>query len=253
MLKQQPRRWPWSGIKTALDVVATLAMAVAACMLVWAVIRSPARRPSSPPSVPTDPVSIDGAATLGTSTARVAIVEFSDFQCPYCRKFAKETLPELKAKYIDSGLVKFVFRHNPLTTIHAQARAAAEAAECAGRQGKFWDVHDRFFQDPPKLMDADLIEQARAVGVDLSEFRKCLAGQTADRVSQDTALARTLKLSGTPAFLIGRVESERVYVSRVIPGATPFADMAAALDQALAIGDGRKQALRSLQEEGGRR
>lgn len=252
MSKQQPGRWRWSDIKAALDVVATVAMAVAACVLLWAVIRSPARPQSAPP-VPTDPVSINGAATLGTSTAGVAVIEFSDFQCPFCRKFARETLPELKAKYIDSGLVKFVFRHNPLTTIHAQARAAAEAAECAGRQGKFWDVHDRLFQDPPKLMEADLVEQARAVGLDVSEFRKCLAGQTADRVTQDTALARTLKLTGTPAFLIGRVESERVYVSRVIPGATPFAEMAAALDQALALGDGRKQALKSLQEEGGRR
>lgn len=99
----------WNGIKAGLDLVATVAMILAAGVIVWAVTRSPAARTRSAPPVPTEPLSIEGAPTLGTGTARVAIVEFSDFHCPYCRSFARETLPELKTKYIDTGLAKLVF------------------------------------------------------------------------------------------------------------------------------------------------
>ena len=143
-------KWGW---RTALDVTATGAMLVAAAVVIWATLVKPARsanastKPATP--IPAEPVSLEGAPILGAAAAKVAIIEFSDFECPYCARFFQDALPELRAKYIDTGKVRLAFRHLPLP-MHQRARAAAEAAECARRQSRFWEFHDQFFTNPGK-------------------------------------------------------------------------------------------------------
>ena len=88
----------------------------------------------------------NGDHVLGNPNAKVAVIEYSDFECPFCRRMFSETLPKLKENFIKSGEVKFVYRHFPLRSIHEDAQKAAEASECAGEQGKFWEYHDIIFQ-----------------------------------------------------------------------------------------------------------
>ena len=147
---EQPPR-PRPNLRSVLDIVATLAMIAAAGAIIWTTLGrsapTAARPGRAPIPVPTEPVPLEGAPILGNPEAPVAIVEFSDFACPFCGRFSKDILPELKAKYIDTGQVLLAFRHLPLDRIHPRARPAAEAAECASRQGKFWRFHDLLFAD----------------------------------------------------------------------------------------------------------
>jgi protein-disulfide isomerase len=162
------------------------------------------------------------------------IIEFSDFQCPFCAKFSQETFPALKNQYVDKALVKFAFRHLPLTRIHPRAWQAAEAAECGARQSKFWTMHDQLFANPSRLEETDLRTYARSSGLDLRLFNSCLAGEARDRVTWDSQSAQTLKISGTPSFLIGVLQSDgRVKVQHVLSGAAPLAEFAKALDPLL--------------------
>jgi protein-disulfide isomerase len=207
-------------------------MLIAAGVLIWDVARSGNAASPSPaaPAVPANPVSISGAASLGDSAAKVVVIEFSDFQCPYCRQFASRVFPMLKAQYVDTGTVQFVFRHMPLSGIHAQAFHAAEAAECAARQGLFWPVHDRLFKSPA-LEDADLRGAARAAGVDMRVFEACLQGAAAEQIRSDVALAQALKVNGTPTFMIGvREGPSSVRVHDVAPGAGSIEALAKIID-----------------------
>jgi protein-disulfide isomerase len=164
----------------------------------------------------------------------VAVIEFADFQCPFCGQFAKDTLPQIKARYVDTGKLLYVFRHNPLTQIHSRAEASAHASECAAQQGKFWRFHDRLFKDPRKLEQTDLLGYAGDARLDIEVFQRCLAGRLPERVTVDFELAKTLKLTGTPVFLVGRLMAGgRVNVSQVLTGVQATAEFAAALDRVL--------------------
>jgi protein-disulfide isomerase len=226
------------SLRSILDVTATFAMLIAAGVVIWTMLIRPAQMARGPEPrpipVPAEPVSIAGAPVLGHADARVAMIAFSDFECPFCGRFANEILPEIKAKYVDTGKVKFVFRHLPLTRIHSRAVPAAEAAECAARQEKFWEFHDQLFADPKKLQDVDLSAHAKAVGLNQETFSACLQGQTSARVREDANLAEGMQLTGTPAFLLGVVQPDgRVKVAEVVSGARPAANFAANLDKIL--------------------
>ena len=215
-----------------------IAFIIAAGALVYAaVFRNDAQAPvqakgdrpvENAPPLPTEPVSVAGLATRGSETARVVMIEYSDFECPFCMRFARETLPELDRQFIATGKVRLVFRHLPLGK-HRFAQKAAEAAECAGHQGKFWPMHDRLFLDPKSLADEDLRAHASALGLDSPAFETCQAGLMADRVQSDSASARLLGVTGTPAFFIGTVETDgRVRIRQRLKGAQPIRLFAAA-------------------------
>jgi len=185
-------------------------MLVASGVISWTVI---GRQPGSAAnterlSVPAEPISLDGAPTLGQPDARVALVVFSDFECPFCGRFANEIVPAIRSRYIDDGRVKMAFRHLPLNGIHPKAFQAAEASECGARQGRFWEFHDQFFADQQKLKTADFLSYARALGVDETAFGGCLRGGASDRIQQDLALAERLHITGTPTLLLGRVRPD---------------------------------------------
>lgn len=230
-----PSRW-----RGALDVVAALTMTAAGLVILWGALfagrpKTPAVRGHIP--LPAEPVSIEGASTLGDLNAPVAIVLYSDFQCPFCARFATDTMPELIRRYVEKGSVLLAFRHFPLTQIHAQAEMAAEAAECAGQQGRFWQMHDLLFQNQRRLTKTDLASHAEVVGLEGKRFGECLAGEMKAQVRRDAESAARLGIRGTPGFLIGALEPGlRVRVKRTLAGAGSPKTFMAELDLALGRG-----------------
>lgn len=153
-------------------------------------------------------LSIADAQTMGSPTAKVVLVEFSDFQCPYCGRYDKETHDSIKKEFVDSGKVRQVFMHLALPN-HPQAKAAAESAECAGRQGRFWEMRKQLFINQASLSSLDAIAGlADTIQIDRKAFQTCLNGQTSATVERHLKAAEKLGLRSTPSFLIGR-EAER--------------------------------------------
>jgi len=191
------------------------------------------------PTTPTDttPVyaSVDDDASKGSQDAPVTIVEFSDFECPYCEKFYTETLPQIEKDYIDTGKVKLVFRDYPLnpdcnpsmtSQLHPDACKAAEAAECAKDQGKFWEYHNKLFENQQSLSIVDLKSYAVDIKLDTKEFNSCLdSGDKAEEVSKDAVEGSTYGVSGTPWFSIN---------GQVLSGAYPFSAFKEIIDAQLA-------------------
>lgn len=141
-----------------------------------------------------------GAPSKGSATAPVTLVEFSDFQCPYCQRI-NPSLEEIHAAYGDQ--VRLVFMQFPLASIHPQASKAAEAALCADAQGKFWPMHDALFAQPKQLALGDLKRRADDLGLDTAAFDQCLdGGQTSGEVRRQVAAGRAAGVSGTPTFTV---------------------------------------------------
>lgn len=157
----------------------------------------------------------------GPETAKVTIVEFSDFQCPFCSK-AHDTIEEVMQAY--AGKVRLVFRHFPLE-FHKEAPKAAEASACANEQGKFWEYHDVLFKNQQKLQVPQLKEHAGAVGLDAAKFADCLdSGRHAQLVKDDMAAGQKVGVTGTPAFFINGL---------MLSGALPLDEFKKVIDQEL--------------------
>jgi protein-disulfide isomerase len=157
-------------------------------------------------SVLIEPPRIEVAAdgpSLGPATAPVTIVEFSDYQCPFCKR-AEPTVHEVAKRFPEQ--VRIVFRHFPLDNIHAEARGAAEAAACAEDQGKFWEFHALVFESSPKLAKDDLRKLAEQVKLDLAAFDACVAERRhRARIDADVEAGRAAGVSGTPAFYVNGI------------------------------------------------
>ena len=166
------------------------------------------------------PVPVEGSPQRGPADAWVTLVEFADFQCPYCRA-EEPVLVDLLATYGDD--LRLVFKYFPLAPLHPYAQAAAVAAECAGEQGRFWEMHDLLFVTA--LDDATLLADAGQVGgLDLPTWQACIASpEAAGVVAADLALGEGLGVPGTPTFVLNGVE---------VVGAVPGADLGAAIDRA---------------------
>lgn len=148
-------------------------------------------------------VGYDPARLIGNDKAQITIVEFSDFECPFCRK-AQATLKQVLLKY--DGRVKLAFRDFPLKEIHPQAPSAAEASRCAGEQGKFWEYHDLLFVNQSELTANSLIELARGIKLDEKRFGACLSsGKFRASVEEDLQEGENAGVSGTPTFFINGV------------------------------------------------
>lgn len=155
-------------------------------------------------------VSEDNDPSVGPSSAKVVLIEFSDFQCPFCLR-AQPTVEQLLSTYGDR--IRFVYRHYPLPN-HPNARPAAEASVCAGEQGKFWPYHDKLFANPSKLADADLKKGAADLGLDASRFNACVdSHKYKSEVDADIRAGEEAGVNGTPAFFVN---------GRMISGAQPF-------------------------------
>jgi protein-disulfide isomerase len=242
MKPQSESRLP---LTTRLDVVATTLLIVVTLLVGTFAVWDRANPPSTPSAIhgqptppqpvpPAQPVSIDDAPILGDANARIALIVFSEFECPYCAKAAREVLPEIERQYVRTGKVFVAFRHFPLP-FHKNARKASEAAECAGRQGRFWQFHDWAFQNQTQLFDANLVGAAKTLGLDLGEFRVCLTGQAMRRIDADITDGRSFEIVGTPTWFLGRIQPDgSVKVTERFDGSKPFIVFQAAIDRLIA-------------------
>jgi protein-disulfide isomerase len=183
-----------------------------------------------------DTVTVDatGSASLGSASAPITIVEFTDYQCPFCARHAQATLPTLRRGFVDSGTVHYVVRDLPLE-MHPLARAAAQAARCAGQQGpeQYWRYHDALFGAQPHLADSTFGVLARQLGLEPRRFEACRkSGEVAALVERDAREAAAVGLTGTPAFVIGRAVNGKV-TGVVISGAYPLDQFRRAIEGAL--------------------
>lgn len=179
-------------------------------------------------------ISVDGEPTKGDKNAKLTLVEFSEFQCPFCGRHVRETYPELEKDYIKTGKVKYVFRDLPLESIHKNAFKASEAAHCAGDQNKYWEMHDRLFANQNSLEPAMLTAHAQAIGVDTKKFQACLDGDKyAADIRKDIAEATKYGITGTPTSVIGFTQPndpKTIKVVKVIRGAQNISAFKEALD-----------------------
>jgi len=203
--------------------------------------KTPVPQPAQTPIRPSAPaviqVSVDDDPFKGNPDASVTVIEFSDFQCPFCSRFFTQTLPILQENYIDTGKIKFVYRDFPIDSIHPNARPVHIAAECADEQGKFWEYHDMLFEKQsvwqrlsPSDLQTTLIQYADDFGLQTTSFEACLSSpEIADEVNADLLQAIQYGASGTPTFFIGNEKNGFIK----LVGAQPYASFQAAIDSQL--------------------
>ncbi|MDT4330393.1 DsbA family protein [Methylomonas sp. MED-D] len=178
------------------------------------------------------PVSLSDteAMALGKSDAPIAILEFSDYECPFCGKHYKNVFPKLRESYIDKGKVKYVMKDFPLD-FHAHAKKASLAARCAGEQKQYWAMHDAIFEARGQASDELIAGVAQQHKLDESALKKCLDDPAQlTKVQNDIALGSRLGVNGTPAFLIGRIKDKQLVDYRRFDGMQSFETFVAAID-----------------------
>jgi protein-disulfide isomerase len=180
------------------------------------------RKPSGPDPSKIHSINIAGAQVKGPANAPVTIVEFSDFQCPYCARVVP-TIKKVEEEYKDN--VRIVWKHLPLD-IHKDAVGAALAAEGAAKQGKFWEFHDVLFADQKKLGPEDLKQHAKELRLDMKRFETdLLNSEDKKKIDQDVAEAKALGINGTPGIFVN---------GRFVEGAQPYEVFAKIIDEELA-------------------
>jgi protein-disulfide isomerase len=233
-----------SRLKGALDVFVTVAMGIAAVLLVWRLadaLREPPRKARSPAAeAPTVEelaaanLDVSNARILGSPSSEVALIEFTDFECPFCGRHAADTFKRIEQEFVMGGKVAYIVKHFPLDRIHASAIDAAAAAECAGAQGRFWDMHHLLFTR--RLVNADWNAFASDTGVgDLNAFHDCMREpESRRRIEQDRADGAKLGVVSTPTFFVGkRLPDGHVRLTLRVQGAAPFDVFADALKRVL--------------------
>lgn len=189
------------------------------------------RAPAAPPqNVVLD---LSNSPAQGAATAKLTLVEFSDYQCPFCGRHVRETAGQIEKEYITTGKLRHVFVNLPLE-MHRFAFKAAEAANCAGEQGKYWEMHNKLFENQTKL--DPLTPYAEAVGLDVPKFEECLnSGRQAAAIRRDMAAAQQAGVNGTPTFFLAYTDpkSSKIKTVRRLTGAVPYAALKAEIDKLL--------------------
>jgi protein-disulfide isomerase len=161
-------------------------------------------QPQQPQAPPTEPVKVKlpPALFLGKADAPVTLVEFTDYQCPYCNRFDRDTLPELVKKYVDTGKLKFIPMDFPLE-FHKNAMKAAQATRCAGDQDKYWPMRDALLRDPKVVEEGSFAARGKTIGLDEKQFQACMDDQKhAAAIKAMMEAAQSAGISGTPSFII---------------------------------------------------
>ncbi len=223
-----------------LERISVVAVIVAAAAVVWGVLDSRSGQSEAGPPVERLAGEIVSspptAGQRGDPGARVALVEFSDLECPFCARHAQEVYPRLIEDFVDDGRVLYILRHYPLERIHPLAFQAATAVECAGDQGDYWGMHDRLFAAAEDLSRPGLLEAAASLDLDTAAFEACIDGDAVTtRVLADMEYAEGLSVSTTPTFLFAEVQADGSLALRArMEGAGPYEAFASTLDELLA-------------------
>lgn len=176
------------------------------------------------PSVPQNlTVKSDALYVLGKSDAPLTMVEFTDFQCPFCGRFEATIFPEIKKNYIDTGKLRLILQDLPLSDLHLYALKAAQSVHCAGDQGKFWEMKELVFKNQSRLDIDSLVGYAKDISLNADTFKSCMAdGTHLKEIGDEAKYAQSLGITGTPTFIVGKSTGNSVD-GRVIVGAQPYA------------------------------
>jgi protein-disulfide isomerase len=183
-------------------------------------------------------IDISGAPALGPDDAVVTLVEFSDYECPFCIRHFQQTMPQIQANFINTGRIRYVFRDYPIDELHPQAIRAHEVARCALEQdpGKYWNLHRTLFSAPGTHTKDTLDARARDAGLDTEALQSCVAsGRVTAGIRAGAKQAESLGADGTPAFFVGLRDRDtnEVRVLQSIKGAHPYTTFAQAIERAL--------------------
>jgi protein-disulfide isomerase len=174
--------------------------------------------------------------TMGSSSAKITVMEISDYHCPFCKRQTQQTFPQLVNDYVKTGKVQFVFVDYPIAQLHPAAARSHEAANCAGDQAKYWEMHVSLFNNPIAKDESALIAQAKALGLDMSAFQTCLtSGRHAAAIQASVARMEQLGISGTPMTVIGLTPApgQPLKVVKYVYGAQPYSAFKEAIDSLL--------------------
>ena len=186
-----------------------------------------------PPAALTTELLLQGEPALGSSNAPLTIVEFSDFECPYCRRFHEQVLPSLKREYIDKGLVRFIHKDLPLP-FHRQAKPAAAAARCAGEQNRYWDLYGALFNQQTCLECKGVVGIAEELRLDTSALQACMQREATETlIKANLSEAKLHNIRATPTFVIGPSREDGKHRGEIIEGAVPWPQFKALIDQEL--------------------
>ncbi len=176
---------------------------------------------------------LDDAPQRGAAGAPLVLVEFSDYQCPYCGNHAREVLPSLEREFVATGKLRYVISEFPLIQIHPLAAQAAVAARCAGEQSRFWEMHTRLFEHQREL--APVEAHAKAIGLDAAAFDACInTGKYVALIEHNAQMAQKGGVRATPTFVLGYADGNRVRVVRRLQGSAPFPVFKSEIDALLA-------------------
>jgi len=181
-------------------------------------------------------VDVTGAPALGPADDVVTLIEFSDYECPFCIKYFTQTLPLIQANYVATGKIRYVFKDFPVDANHPMAIRAHEAAHCGMEQQKFWALHVKLFSAPGTHTPDQLVARATEAGLDVPAFKACIAsGRTTAAIRASVAVAEQLGADGTPAFYLGTrdLSNQHVHVVKMIDGAQPYSAFQEAIDELL--------------------
>jgi len=182
-------------------------------------------------------IAISNDRSRGNAGAKVTLVEISDFHCPFCRRQTLQTLPQLMTEYVTPGKARYVFVDYPIAQLHPDAFKSHEAANCAGDQGKYWQMHESLFANAPVRDVPQLTAQAKTIGLDLAKFGTCMSsGRHAVAIRDSIERMQQLGVGGTPLTLIGITPAPGAPMKIVssVYGAKPYPEFKAAIEAALA-------------------
>jgi len=181
-------------------------------------------------------VSTEGAASKGDAKAPITLIEYSDYQCPFCSRAFLQIAPQLERDYITTGKLKYVFIDLPIEAAHPLALTASIAARCAGEQGKYWDMHDRLLTNQNSLQPGDMVLHAEAIKLDMPRFRQCFDTRKYEKEIREKAFeARMAGVNGTPTFYFGLTSpnDSKVKIITGLNGAKAYETFKAVIDNLL--------------------
>ena len=219
--------WPWIAAGAAFGCALTLGIQFTSQTLSHSKTSKQARKQ---PSIAT--IGILGEPALGSETAPVTIVEFSDFECPYCKRFHEETLPKLKQDYINKGLVRFIHKDLPLP-FHRNAHLAATTARCAKEEGKYWEAYEALFNQQSCLDCQGPIAITTSIGINKNKLEQCNKNKSINQaVNINTSEAELNGIRATPTFVIGP-SSKNLHSGKIVEGALPWAEFKPIVEKAI--------------------
>jgi protein-disulfide isomerase len=169
-------------------------------------------------------IDLNGAPVNGQPSAKVTLVEISDYHCPFCRRHFQQTQPQIYSDFVNTGKVRHVFIHYPIDQLHPDAFRSHEAASCAQEQGKFWQLHAKLFETPVKTTD-QIVAAAQTAGLDTNALKACMAsGKYSSAIRDSVSRMQELGADSTPLFLIGMTpaDGQPMKIIKVIKGAYPY-------------------------------